>query len=91
MEEKKMLEAILTEINVTEDSDYNKRYKIRFNYKDGGKIFNMFVRDYAEPEDNCLSRDLKFVYDIPKAIEEAYKIGLAGGKIEFEKVEIRGS
>jgi hypothetical protein len=41
----------------------------------------------GEPEDNCLGRDLSFVYDIVPLMQEAYEAGKRGDAFEVEKVE----
>lgn len=41
----------------------------------------------SEPEDANLNRDLKFVYDIPKLMERAYRAGKMGESFKIEELE----
>jgi len=61
-------------------------------YGEGGS-FELFVdgksKIYAskgEPEDMILSRDLNFVYGIPKLLQDAYDAGKRGEEFSIKRV-----
>lgn len=45
------------------------------------------VKDGGEPEDNRLSRDLSFVYEIPELLKDAFEAGKRGEELEFIETE----
>ena len=76
----------IKELSNLKESDYEPEdfYVIEVN-----GVNRLSVNDYGEPEDNYLSRDLNFVYDIVGLMKEAYEAGKNGEefKVTQEKVE----
>lgn len=88
MEEKTFLHAIVTETIKTNDRLDKTKLMLNFTFEDGTKIFDICVQNSNEGDDTEEARSHDLLEDIINAIKEAYKIGLAGGTIEFEKKEI---
>lgn len=63
-----------------EERDYSDFYSLTVNDKE-----TIFARDYGEPEDNSLKRDLNFVYRIVGLMRMAYEAGKSGEEFEVTK------
>lgn len=51
-------------------------------------VKRIHASDYGEPEDNSLSRDLKFVFDIVKLMRESYNAGKNGEDFNIKQEEL---
>ena len=66
-----------------EENDWLDSYSI---FVDGVEKIN--ANDYGEPEDNTLSRDLGFVYQIVPLMKLAYEAGKNGEDFEITVEEV---
>jgi hypothetical protein len=67
---------------LTEKGIENNDYDDIFSMFVDGK--NKMVVSGGEPEDNILSRDLNFVYDIPNLMKTAWEAGKRGEEFEIK-------
>jgi hypothetical protein len=66
-----------------ENNDYRDEYHLLVN-----GTLEIEANDYGEPEDNTLSRDLSFVYDILPLMKKAYEAGKNGVALEIEEIKL---
>jgi hypothetical protein len=78
----KIIERSLTK-EVIEANDYKDAYAIIVNGKQ-----QISANDYGEPEDNCLGRDLSFVYSIVGLMKMAFEAGKRGEELEITSEEV---
>ena len=73
----------ITEKNITCGDE--EAYELIINGKS-----ELYVRDYGEPEDNSLCRDLNFVYSIIKLMKKSYEAGKNGETFDVEAIKSDG-
>lgn len=67
----------------TKRNEYGEGERYELEIMSGGKNISMSA-GRGEPEDNSLSRDLNFVYQIPEMLKLAYEAGKNGEEFEID-------